>query len=94
LFQVRLVAIEGIEQAICPRHFGAFQRYLKNELNLKWLADEEFSAFLDKFRMDKLQSENDLKRARGEVVQDSSLPDIDDIVSQMFDGKLGNQSKE
>jgi hypothetical protein len=93
LFQVRLVTIEGIEQAICPRHFGAFQRFIKNELNSKWLADEEFKAFIEKSRMDRMQAEYARKVASGEVIPSSEnpeLPDIDDLVDRMF----GDKSKE
>jgi hypothetical protein len=84
------VTIEGTEQAICPRHFGAYQRFLKNELNPKWLADEEFKAFIEKFRLDRMQAELARKIANGEVIQASenlALPDIDDLVDKMFGDK-------
>jgi hypothetical protein len=85
-----LVDIEGIEQAICPRHFGAYQRFRSDTLNPKWLADEEFKAFIEKFRMDKMQAELQRKIASGEVIptaENPALPDIDDLVDRMFGDK-------
>ena len=96
LFQVRLVDIEGMERAICPRHYGSFQRFRSPEatggLQDKWLADKEFREFIDKTRLDRAHEEMIRKQAAGEVVQN---PDVDyDAVIEAMLNSSGVKSKE
>jgi hypothetical protein len=93
LFQVRLVEIEGTEQAICPRHYGSYQRFRSASLNPHWLADREFDLFIDRLRMDKLQREAERKMENGEIVPNQAISDaelmrkLDEELERKFNSK-------
>jgi hypothetical protein len=85
-----------MERAICPRHYGSFQRFRSPEatggLQDKWLADKEFREFIDKTRLDRAHEEMIRKQAAGEVVQN---PDVDyDAVIEAMLNSSGVKSKE